>query len=109
MLVKIRLREGPRVQRKLHKNQNVALAFSSLLTPAALMAFALGVWRIAADLDITRQFGIPSGFFSHWQVWIGSAAVLELVAIVLNRYGNIESQIQNSEGKAAPTILNSGF
>jgi hypothetical protein len=102
MLVRIRLRAGPRVQRKLHKNQHVALALSSLLTPAALMACALGAWRIAADLNITRQFAIPSGFFSHWQVWLGSAAVLELIAVALNRYGNIKSQIHDSEGKAAP-------
>lgn len=109
MLVRIRFREGPKLKRKRRKNQHVALALSALLTPAALMACALGLWRIAADLNLSRQFAIPTGFFSHWQVWIGLAAVLELVAIILNRYGKAESVIQNSEDQSAQTILNSGF
>ena len=91
MLVRIRFRQGPKLKRKLRKNQHVALAFSALLTPAALMTCALGFWRIAADLNLSRQFAIPSGFFSHWQVWLGSAALLELGAILLNRYGRAES------------------
>jgi len=91
MLVRIRFRQGPKLKRKLRKNQHVALAFSALLTPAALMACALGFWRIAADLNLSRQFAISAGFFSHWQVWLASAALLELVAIALNRYGRAES------------------
>ena|SRR5271166_3815601 len=109
MLIRIRFREGPKLKRKRRKNQHVALALSALLTPAALMACALGLWRITADLNLSRPFAIPAGFFSHWQVWLGSAAILEFVAMALNRYGNAESTIQNSEEEAPQTILNSGF
>jgi len=109
MLVRIRFQQGPKLQRKQRKNQHVALAFSALLTQAALMACALGFWRIGSDLNLSRQFAIQSGFFSHWQVWLGSAAVLELTAVALNRYGRIESRLPNSEDKSANTILNSGF
>lgn len=58
-----------------------------MLTPAAAMALALGMWRIAADLNWTSSFYIASGPFSHWQVWFGGAALLQLCAHYLNRYG----------------------
>ena len=58
-----------------------------LLAPAAVMALALGCWRIAADLSWASSFAIPSGLFSHWQVWLGAAAVLQLCSRILNRYG----------------------
>ncbi|HEY1341382.1 MAG TPA: hypothetical protein VGF59_27920 [Bryobacteraceae bacterium] len=51
------------------------------------MAFALGAWRIAADLKWTNGFAIPSGIFSHWQVWLGGAVLLQLCSRVLNHYG----------------------
>ena len=54
---------------------------------AAVMALALGCWRIAADLSWTSSFAIPSGFFSHWQVWLGAAAALQFCSRILNRYG----------------------
>ena len=54
------------------------------------MAFVLAFWRLSADLRAAGQFPISSGLFSHWQVWLAGAAVLELLAIVLNRYGNAE-------------------
>ena len=47
----------------------------------------LAFWRIGADLNLTGSFAIPSGLFSHWQVWMGAAALLQLCASVLNRYG----------------------
>ena len=78
MVVRIRFGKGPRVERKPRKNRRVALAFAALLTPAALMACSLGLWRIAADLDWTGDFAIGSGLFSHWQVWIVSAVALQI-------------------------------
>jgi hypothetical protein len=71
----------------LHQNRRLALAAASLITPAALMAGVLGVWRIGADLKWTNGFAIASGLFSHWQVWLGVAFVLQLCAHILNRYG----------------------
>jgi hypothetical protein len=58
----------------------------ALLIPAALMAYVLGVWRLASDIGVAGEFGI-SGVFSHWQIWILIAAVLHISAYVLSRYG----------------------
>lgn len=87
MVVRIRFGRGPRVERKGRKNRRLALAMAAMLTPAALMACSLGMWRIAADLDWTGDFAIGSGIFSHWQVWIVSAVVLVIFSRILNRYG----------------------
>lgn len=87
MVVRIRFGRGPKIVRKRRKNQRIALAFAALLTPASVMASVLGIWRIAADLNWTGDFAITSGFFSHWQVWIASAVLLEVLARILNRYG----------------------
>jgi hypothetical protein len=57
------------------------------LTPAAVLFSALGAWRIAADLHWANRFAIPSGLFSHWQVWLGGAALLQVCSRALNRYG----------------------
>ena len=51
----------------------------SLLTPAAVLALVMGLWRFTADLGWTESFLIPSGFFSHWQVWIALAVSLEIL------------------------------
>jgi len=69
------------------KNRRVALAMGSLLVPVTVMASALGIWRLAADLKIAGDFAIANGLFSHWQVWIASAVVLAFVSRLLNRYG----------------------
>jgi len=82
---------------------------ASLLTPAAVMAFVLGFWRLVADLKVTSEFPITEGIFSHWQVWISGAAVLQLCALVLNRYGNSHVVIQKTIEKARRTLVNSEF
>ncbi|MBZ5581121.1 MAG: hypothetical protein LAQ30_02745 [Acidobacteriia bacterium] len=65
----------------------MASGLGALLTPAAAMALGLALWRIAADLNWTNSFAIPSGLFSHWQVWLGAAILLELGSRKLSRYG----------------------
>ncbi len=88
MRVRIRLGKRVPVSARRAKNQRVAQAIAVLLKPAALLAFVLGFWKIAADLNWTGGgFAIPSGLFSHWQVWLGGAAVLQLCSYALNRYG----------------------
>lgn len=87
MVVKIRLSSGTKRRQKRRKNQHVALALASLLTPGAVMACVLGVWGLLAELNATAQFPIASGFFSHWQVWLALAASLQFCATLLNRYG----------------------
>ena len=55
----------------------------ALLTPAALVALAMGLWRVSADLDWAGAFPIATGFFSHWQVWIGLSAALKMLSSAL--------------------------
>lgn len=93
MLVRIRFGSGPTVARKRGKNRRVALACASFLTPAAVMTAALGIWRVAADLQWASNFAIHTGIFSHWQVWFGSAALLQTGSHFLNRYGHAEDPI----------------
>ena len=88
MVVRIRFRRGPQLgQKRQKKDRRIALAVGSLLTPAALLAMLLACWRIAADLNWTASFAISTGLFSHWQVWLGCAVILQLCARTLNRYG----------------------
>lgn len=52
------------------------------------MSYVLGFWALGADIGVTGGFGIDRGIFSHWQSWLALAGVLNLGAIVLNRYGH---------------------
>jgi len=65
---------------------------SALLTPASFLASVLTLWRIAADLNWTGKFAIASGVFSHWQVWMVAAVILQLCSRVLARYGKSEDR-----------------
>ena len=87
MRVRIRFARRPRSATRRSRDQRIALVVAALLTPAAAIAAALGFWRIAADLNWASSFAIPSGVFSHWQVWLGVAAALQLCSHILNRYG----------------------
>lgn len=90
MTIRIRLRLGPRLARHVALHRHVALLLGTLMSPAALMAFALGCWRLGSDLNWTGEFVIERGFFSHWQVWLAFAAGLQTCASILNRYGRAE-------------------
>ena len=86
MIVRIRFGRGTKVGRKPRRPSRLALGVAGLLTPAAVLAAVLALWRIAADLNWTGSFAIESGFFSHWQVWLGAAVLLQVGAHLLNRY-----------------------
>jgi hypothetical protein len=86
MILRVRLHRGQPVARKIGKNRHVALAFGSLMTPLALMAYVLGFWRLASDLGFAGESGI-TGVFSHWQVWIPAGAFLQFAGMSLSRYG----------------------
>jgi hypothetical protein len=94
MIVRIRFGHGAKVGKHGRNSHKLALALAALLTPAAVLATVLGLWRIAADLNWTGSFAISTGLFSHWQVWLGMAILLQLCAHLLNRYAK-------SEGMAA--------
>ena len=42
---------------------------AALLTPVAVLAGTLGIWRLASDPGWTSRFFIASGLLSHWQAW----------------------------------------
>jgi hypothetical protein len=92
MLVRIRFGKGSKVERKRRKNRRVAMAFATFLTPAAVMAAALGIWRLAEDPHWASDFAIRKGLFSHWQVWFAFAGLLQTGSYLLNRYGRTSSK-----------------
>lgn len=95
MVVRIRLKRGPKVRRTRRKNRHVALASAALLTPAAVVAFVLAMWRLGADIGFTSSFAIHNGIFSHWLVWLAIAVAVQFLAVLLNRYGKPAPEIQN--------------
>ena len=88
MVVRIRLTSASSSRKAPFSNRQSALVVSSLMTPVALMAWALGFWRIAADLKWAGEFAISDGLFSHWQVWIAVAIGIQFAAFLLHRYGS---------------------
>src|SRR5262245_41483675 len=86
MNVRIRLNRGRPLQRWAETNRPAALAMGALLGPASLMPYALGLWRLASDIGLAGEFE-PTGFFSHWQVWIGMGLAMNVAAVSLTRYG----------------------
>jgi ABC-type nickel/cobalt efflux system permease component RcnA len=87
MKVTIRFGQGRKVQKSFRKKQKAALAVAALLAPICVVAWVLAIWRIGADLGVTGGFAISSGLFSHWQVLIGFALLLQFAFVWLNRYG----------------------
>jgi hypothetical protein len=87
MVVRIRFGIGHKVASQRRKNRRTALAFAALLTPAAFLMAVVSLWRVTADLGFTAGFAISSGVFSHWQVWLAIAVLLQVCARMLNRYG----------------------
>lgn len=91
MKVRFRFRQGRPVQRRRGKNRKLAAAAGALLIPIALMAYVLGLWRLASDLGLAAEFAI-TGLFSHWQIWIALALGISASASTLNRYGRSGSR-----------------
>jgi hypothetical protein len=87
MVVRIRFARGPKIVQGRRKNQRLAVTVAALLTPTALLAGALALWRVAADLNFAGSFAISTGPFSHWQFWLAAAIALQVCSRMLNRYG----------------------
>lgn len=89
MVVRIRFARGPAVRKRNNDEgvANLAQAVAALLTPAAVMALVLGLWRIAADLKLTSSFYIATGPFSDWRFWLATAVLLQVCSHYLSRYG----------------------
>ncbi len=65
----------------------MASAIAALMWPAVLTAYVLCLWALAAQIQVTGEFGIAHGMFSHWQVWLATALSTHLMTVVLSRYG----------------------
>jgi len=92
MIVKLRVGSGPRIRRQGIRNRRAAITAAALLTPFSVLAFALGGWRLAADLEWTSRFAIAAGPLSHWQVWITVSFLLQAAAAMLNRYAETHEE-----------------
>jgi hypothetical protein len=68
-------------------SRQLANVLVALLTPAALVALVLGIWRVCTDLGWARAFFIAGGFFSHWQVWIALSIGLKMLSSTLIAWG----------------------
>jgi hypothetical protein len=88
MIVRIRFRRGPRVERKKGKNSRLAWVTAGFVTLASVSCLCLALWRLGGDFGVAAEFVFADGsFFSHWQVWLLAAITLQLTAWRLNRYG----------------------
>lgn len=57
-----------------------------MLTPLAVLAGALGAWRLAADPGWTSHFFIAHGLLSHCQVWFTVAIAVRASSRGLNKW-----------------------
>jgi hypothetical protein len=76
---------------------DAALAAFALLTPVAVIALVLGIWRFGTDIGWTEDFVISNGLFSHWQVWIALALALQALASTFSR----REAVQENENPSA--------
>lgn len=73
-------------------SRQLADVLVALLTPSAVLALAMALWRVGADLGWTGAFLISDGFFSHWQVWIALSIGLKLISSTMIAWGSRTSK-----------------
>ena len=104
MVVKIRFGEGSRISRRQGKNAPIAMLAASLLTLLSISCASLGLWRLGTDLDWAGDFVFRSGLLSHWQVWIGAAALIQYASWRLAQYSQTTRYVEEvPEADAAET------
>ena len=87
MIIRIKLRVGPRVYGNRNLDSKLAFAMSTLLTPGAVLCVVVALWRLLSDLGVTEEFVIRGGLFSHWQVWLAAGILTQSLSVYLDRYG----------------------
>lgn len=60
-------------------------AFGHGLNLASVVALLAALWRLGNDLNWTRRFVFSQGLFSHWQIWLALAVLLQVAAAFLRR------------------------
>jgi hypothetical protein len=73
-------------------SRQLADVLVALLTPSAVVALVMGLWRVGADLGWAGAFLIADGFFSHWQVWIALSVGLKLISSTMIAWGSRTSK-----------------
>lgn len=64
-----------------------AVSMSGLvLTRMAVLAGALGVWRLGVDPGWTSSFFVAGGLLSRYQLWFALAIGAQASAFILNRW-----------------------
>src|SRR5687768_654929 len=65
--------------------------------PTAFLAGALGLWRFGVDLEWTKEFFIPGGLLSHYQLWFAVAVALPMYEFLLRRSVTNTANIRRRE------------
>lgn len=87
MIVRIKLQLGPTVSAARNLSSKLAFALSGMLTPTSVICFAISLWRLLSDLNITGEFIFSGGLLSHWQVWLALGILTQTLSVFLDRYG----------------------
>ena len=86
MVVRVRIRWG-RIRGLSGARRGVLVsAFGRGLNLASVMALVLALWHLGNDLNWTQRFAISQGLFSHWQLWLAAAILLQVAATLLQRH-----------------------
>ena len=91
-------RVAERSDRTLSLSRQLPSILIALLTPAALVVLAMGLWRVCTDLDWAGAFPITTGFFSHWQVWIALSIALKMLSSSLLAWESRAHKIPEENG-----------
>lgn len=70
-----------------------------VLTLMAVLAAALGAWRLGADPGWTSPFFVATGLFSRYQLWFAVSISAQGSAFILNRW--VANQVVDSPATAA--------
>jgi hypothetical protein len=86
MIVRIRFKVGPPVVGERNLESKMAAVLSTLLPPSAVLCFAIALWRLLEDVNVTEAFAFRAGLLSHWQVWLASGILLQTLSVYMGRY-----------------------
>jgi len=87
MIVRIRFKVGPPLVGERNLESKLAAVLATLLPPSAVLCFAVALWRLLEDVNVTEQFAFRAGLLSHWQVWLASGIALQTLSVYVGRYG----------------------
>lgn len=86
MVVRVRIRWG-RIRRQSRARRGaLVFAFGHGLNLCSVVALLAAFWRLGNDLNWTKRFAISQGLFSHWQLWLALAVLLQVAATILQRH-----------------------